>query len=839
VTVVLSPPSPSTSQESLVLIDLELNDGVIYGLKEIHMPPPTKRQEWVTGGDQSGGLLPRDPLFDNRQITGVVEIAADSRDAASEYARAISERLEEAEKHGDDGVPLIRTAPGTTSSKTFYVLSGTIGDVPMTMESGYYATTPLIEVPFTFDCKPFAYGDWIDTVLDSFTTDTLANYTFTAGAGTMQITGGDLLPTNTATKRFYYNVPGFRAADMKFTVHYSTGDSLVGGADIRIGKRIDNNNRITVVRGPTDMSIFKTIGGVTSSLANVGIGTYAANTDYWLVFRITGNVVTGEFWTSAPTVGGTPTGTLSFTLLTTDAALFGKGQLGDFVFQQSPNDTDWQFHDFEMTPHVARNSEPGVTLIVPGVAGDVPAEGRLTVTDRANKVRRWTEYGIQSRYTDLTQPLFIDSSSFVLTGFNGITNTSSGMYGSNVVQAGAGSGIVPIAIAGLGDQGHVGVYRVKARVINVDYLRLAWKVGDGPLMRNAWAVSNQADRMWHELDLGTIEIPEARYGAQRWTGQLEVFVGGANEIDYVQLIPVGEGYGKARSPITFQVINSFLFLDQFGTGGGGTLGTTAGWTALGSTDFATNTTLQVAESSLGVNTFRLDQSGAAITSDVLVQVDQMTDSLNSTRMGVAVRIVDTANYLLVRVAANAQQLVVEKVVGGVDTTILQEDVAGPVINAYYTLRAQVDSDGRVAVWYYPKGYSPGNPYVAADSDLATGGPLATGRCGLAESNTSGGTRYYDYFLVSLPSTDAVMYPRERVEFRWDGTYRYDASGTYQGPVPERRGGDLYVPEAGSEGRTARVYVRAARNDLEEYEDSPYGDDTQVQLAYRPRYLLAD
>ena len=55
------------------------------------------------------------------------------------------------------------------------------------------------------------------------------------------------------------------------------------------------------------------------------------------------------------------------------------------------------------------SATPFVTLTVAGVTGDVPAEGRLIVTDAATQSRRYAEWGLEQRYYDVAQSLIVES----------------------------------------------------------------------------------------------------------------------------------------------------------------------------------------------------------------------------------------------------------------------------------------------------------------------------------------------------------------------------------------------------------------------------------------------
>jgi hypothetical protein len=148
--------------ESFVLDGLELNPapGVTspYSLDDVQFPTPRKRYEWVQGADADGAALVRDPLFEQRTITATVRVTDTTRDLVHDAIAAIEAKLEEAEQQ-PNGLTVVWTPANSTESLTFYCLSGEIGDIPITHESGYFANS--VAVPVTLTCKPFGYGSTI------------------------------------------------------------------------------------------------------------------------------------------------------------------------------------------------------------------------------------------------------------------------------------------------------------------------------------------------------------------------------------------------------------------------------------------------------------------------------------------------------------------------------------------------------------------------------------------------------------------------------------------------------------------------------------------------------
>lgn len=113
------------------------------------------------------------------------------------------------------------------------------------------------------------------------------------------------------------------------------------------------------------------------------------------------------------------------------------------------------------------------------------------------------------------------------------------------------------------------------------------------------------------------------------------------------------------------------------------------------------------------------------------------------------------------------------------------------------LRLQVDAAGRWAIWAFPaSGYNPGSPIaVGHDSDLPTGGALASGRVDTYDHYVSATalTRTYDNFLAFAPTVDAAIFSGRSLRLIGDAIEREDASGSVWGRVGSYRGSWLRVP----------------------------------------------
>jgi hypothetical protein len=129
------PPPVVVGDERLVLDGLALQSRTTQMLLTgLDLPTPAMRAEWVQSADLDGASLLRDPKYDNRTITARIEIDAGMMDENNQVIGAITDKLEEAKKHAD-GLPLVWTPAGGTSSFTMQVLSGQVTEQEITTET--------------------------------------------------------------------------------------------------------------------------------------------------------------------------------------------------------------------------------------------------------------------------------------------------------------------------------------------------------------------------------------------------------------------------------------------------------------------------------------------------------------------------------------------------------------------------------------------------------------------------------------------------------------------------------------------------------------------------------
>lgn len=510
-----------------------------------------------------------------------------------------------------------------------------------------------------------------------------------------------------------------------------------------------------------------------------------------------------------------------------------------------------------VTSSTASSATPFVTATIAGVSGDAFAEGRILVTDAATQNRRYLEWGLEQRYYDPATSLLVDSDDMVITGFTGAQATRTGAYdpnatGNNVIRGTlAGS---PITLCGTGNLGHVGTYRVKARIYTVansgqQYVRLAWQEGDGPYSSNAY-VSPPLQNGFCEVDLGLVTIPPKQLGTQRWQGRVEAYTTGVAgtdtlDLDYLVLVPAGEGYGKARAAPDLSASN-FSAADYFATGLGagvglnGRVAINGTWATSGSTtDFvgdATNGTpirSTNADASPRFGVLGPSLTNCSVTAALIAKTWPWSATLLS---GIMARWTNSSNYIVAYFGANTGfggSLNLWKVVAGVSTQ-LAAMYASYSVNTYWHPQLSVFSDGS---WVLDSTFTTLSGF---DADFATGGALQTGQCGIYDfhSTTEGSTatRGYDDIVITVPPAQPIVINAGRVaEIRFDGAIRQDPTGVYYGLVPYR-GARFLVPPAGDKNRISRVLVKAHRNDIEAALSNNVTDNLTIQTIITPRYI---
>lgn len=491
--------------------------------------------------------------------------------------------------------------------------------------------------------------------------------------------------------------------------------------------------------------------------------------------------------------------------------------------------------------------------------GDVPAEGRLIITDNATQARRDVEWGLESAETyDSSTALIIDSDALATSGFSGSGSTRTGAYdpgaaGNSVIRQ-TTVGSVPTAMCGTGTQSHIGSYRVWARVYMTTSdvsVRFAWRVGDSQYSRNAWATSpTGGTNEWVELDLGTIIVQEAITGTSRWDGRVEMKTSAGTatvDLDYLMLVPTTHGYGRTRAVFTYSpgVVSAYddfesMTLAAALNSRAAPLG--GSWATSGAaTDFTCVTVVNktVSRSTTSDAGARYAILGSTNYTDVEVSAVtnvSVAPASGSNLRYVIARYVDSSNFLYLAYANTGT--------GGGVPYLLLSCIVGSSPVAYRTLQLPQYGFVRLRLIAYASGLAVGQAVDSSgnilaetqlfSSVLATGGTLATGKPGIADQNgsTTALARYYDEVNVGAPAQDPTVIFSGRIQqIRYDDTLRQETAGLFYGTATGYRGTRFYVPPG-----TGRVGVVARRVDRENAAVDNVTDSTTILIGTRDRFL---
>jgi hypothetical protein len=101
------------------------------------------------------------------------------------------------------------------------------------------------------------------------------------------------------------------------------------------GFAIDANNWVMALQGSANLFLRKKQAGTEGTMATTPSSLSTA-TVRWVVLRLSGSVVTAELWATDPTLGGTPTKTLSYTMNASEVSSFGPSVMKTPMWSSDP-----------------------------------------------------------------------------------------------------------------------------------------------------------------------------------------------------------------------------------------------------------------------------------------------------------------------------------------------------------------------------------------------------------------------------------------------------------------------------------------------------------------------
>ncbi len=499
------------------------------------------------------------------------------------------------------------------------------------------------------------------------------------------------------------------------------------------------------------------------------------------------------------------------------------------------------------------SSLPVFSLTLDDVPGHVDAEATVTLTDAASQARRHVEGGIGE---DSAAPLLIDSADLIPLAASVTTRT--GAYNANGVLRTTLAPQVQ-ACVGTGNLGHVGVHRVKARVWATSTgtrVRLAYRTGDGTYSYTPWIAPVVANDFC-EVEFGAVTMREVTNGAQRWDGRIEAYsaAGDTLDADYIEVLSA-QRWWKIRTPYLYQA-GTLSAADDF-TGavassalGGRALPVGAGsWATTGATtDLTAQTgtlgTIFTRQTS-GDSGYRVATFGSAVYSAVEFGYDfRFGNPAKQQIHGWRVRQAGAGDYLDCTLThSDVTGLWTASVVitiSGTPATLLAATFLSAVLapNTTHRGRVVIAPSGQGVFTIFAGTTVVVGQWYFQHSALATGGALDDGTCALLDSNPGAQVvgQFYDNVYAAIPPLETIVcYLGRSIEIRHDACER-ESSDAATWATLSPRGGRAFVPCAGSEGRSTRLWGKARRNDIDGAADSSIADATTLVVTLRPRYRV--
>lgn len=505
---------------------------------------------------------------------------------------------------------------------------------------------------------------------------------------------------------------------------------------------------------------------------------------------------------------------------------------------------------------------PELVFTVAAPAGDVPALGKLELTEGSAVDQWFVQWGLESHY----YPGASAGTTTAALAFSGVTRLAyngaaalavSGAANGTVLNQGtlttSYGALCSIASSGTVYPTHIGTYGVWARLYmgtaNAGTVTAALEWSQADLLnytRNDGTVlAPSREGSFLHTYLGQVRLDKVTSGVQRWDGRIiakSTTAGDDLAVDRLYLFPVLDGYGEVSGVQRTFAPTAFSARDEFdqtaGNLTGKTLPTGGTWAGAGDTDdFTLDTSahsasrVAVSDAATSLATGRIMTASSTTAMTATAATATVSNNLGGQYEGLILRYVDTSNFLAVLVDGYTFYIITR--VAGVETTIDSVSVGALGLG---TLTASVTAAGAVEATFVGTVNNGAWSLSGRSSALATGGALAAGAVGIYDRNTSGvaSARTIDNFSAYALPVDAAMYASKKLRIYHDHVGRQDSSGTAEARPSDYRGDYLKIPPA-QYGGTARMIVKACRTDPYTAVDSGI-DDISAVLSVTPRYL---
>lgn len=766
------------------------------------------------------------------------------------------------------------------------------GTVRRTLANGHQITFDAINAQMTWDeqqfmaagtaagtisftSQPYGRSPEITTVEDNFVVGRPWNYTVDAGAWTnlsfAAATGLTAASNPTVEERLLYRLTTYSVeAEAAFITEASV-------TNIKCGVVVawhDTENYVEAYVTDTGteslLKIDQVLNGVRTNKASSKNPARLASTNFTVRARVQNDTIYAEFFNGTVSPTGVTATTNEATAVSYQsskepwAMIYPK--LSGLVF--TPQTTKNECVRLTIRPWMARvRSFVALEHRIAGVPGTAPALGQLTVENMTTNIQQWLVWGqaaqLASYPYSTTQRLFYEAEE--LTPINGSTEktlagASNGKAIEHTLHGTEPEGILSTQFTGGGAQlGHVGAYTVYARVQSGSgktRFALSWSTGDFvEYTTNAYTAETTQTNKFQIVNLGQIYVPPSLRGTQQWRGQILAFGGFIEKlyIDCIFLVPVGMGAAEVvgnKQPTSFSELaaeakftGSLVFIN------GKTLTVGGSWESSGATtDYEEESTLASRKTATDTEPRYGICNLAGLTGVTVACTLNAKSNLEAekTKRGILARWTNSSNYLIAyverysgerlfngkKIFFSSHHIYLEKVVGGVKIFL----EGGGALETVHRLELSVNTEGLFTLYHVTETGERTLLCSGTDAQLATGGALASGKCGMYDFNEgSASTRNYEQFTIMKTNSpsDAVLYGERDLVISSDHALRQDSLGTIWTPPSSYEGDYLKLPVL-QENEVAVHVIKASRTVQPSNPDAGI-DAIAVQLSVTPRW----
>lgn len=366
--------SLSAGGRPVTVLDLDNGDTFQRVRGSFTVNPAARRQQLTARSRRYAGGRVVSETHENGSVGWTALVRGASYDAVATNAEALLAAVESAAVDR-----FVEWRPDGMTHSSLFVIAGP-GQWKPLYQWVEFSGAMSMRVEVSFPVLPLAWGLPM-TIWDDFATDTISDYTFFEGAGTISVSGGQLVPSSTAIKWMYHTGRGYSYGDSQGTLKIVTGTAVTNLDHQILLKGIDGQNALAVrIHGSDVLMAAKWDGNVYTTLQSTA-ATVGVSATRWLRGRIQGNVLTAEWWTAEPTPMGTPAATISHTLAGADITKYGAAVTGKVGIRLVPHMTTERYDDFVVEPYTFRNQTLPATISLGGaIPGDAPALADITIT---------------------------------------------------------------------------------------------------------------------------------------------------------------------------------------------------------------------------------------------------------------------------------------------------------------------------------------------------------------------------------------------------------------------------------------------------------------------------